>query len=130
MAVDCTAEKAGAGNCLQCARGNGTLDAGASTRGMCVAVCGDGRVAARREGCDDGNQVSGDGCSDVCALEEGYSCSARSDGPGGQVCEWVGVCGDGRREGREACDDGNVELPGPQELLGMGKERGEGAADG
>ena len=25
-----------------------------------------------------------------------------------QVCEWVGVCGDGRREGREACDDGNV----------------------
>ena len=24
------------------------------------------------------------------------------------MCEWAGVCGDGRREGREACDDANV----------------------
>ena len=38
--------------------------------GACVVGCGDGIVqAARGEACDDGNLVSGDGCSSVCAFE-------------------------------------------------------------
>ena len=36
--------------------------------GTCAVRCGDGIVAAM-EGCDDGNVISGDGCSATCALE-------------------------------------------------------------
>ena len=57
------------------------------------ATCGNGHVEAG-EGCDDGNQVNTDGCTNACA---------------------VAVCGDGTtrtdlsedQEGFEACDDGN-----------------------
>ena len=49
----------------------------------------------------------GDGCSDTCELECGYSCSAES---GPSDCEIVSqvVCGDGLRAGLEWCDDGNT----------------------
>ncbi len=49
--------------------------------------CGDGFVG-REEACDDGNQVSGDGCDGLC-LPEAPS------------------CGDGRVEADESCDDAN-----------------------
>jgi cysteine-rich repeat protein len=49
-------------------------------------VCGDG-VVAGGEICDDGNQVSGDGC--------------RAD------CSGAEICGDGRLDVGEDCDDGN-----------------------
>ncbi len=39
-----------------------------------IASCGDGAVAGA-EACDDGNTVSGDGCSAACAVEAGYTCS-------------------------------------------------------
>jgi cysteine-rich repeat protein len=48
--------------------------------------CGDG-VAEGLEACDDGNNVSGDGCSATCQVE---------------------VCGDGIVQEGEACDDGNA----------------------
>jgi cysteine-rich repeat protein len=51
-------------------------------------ACGDGFVG-REEACDDGNRISGDGCSDSCHIEPI-------------------VCGDGRKEGTEACDDANA----------------------
>ncbi|QSQ17940.1 FG-GAP-like repeat-containing protein [Myxococcus landrumensis] len=38
------------------------------------AVCGDG-VLSGFEVCDDGNQLSGDGCNSVCQLEPGYTCT-------------------------------------------------------
>src|SRR5437868_163825 len=50
--------------------------------------CGDGRVDEDEE-CDDGNNVSGDGCSATCDNEGGA------------------VCGNGIVEAGEACDDGN-----------------------
>jgi cysteine-rich repeat protein len=50
-------------------------------------ACGDGFVG-REEACDDGNRISGDGCSDTCRLEPA-------------------VCGDGRRDEGEKCDDAN-----------------------
>jgi|GEM_PF-3916856 len=45
--------------------------------------CGDGVVGGPAEGCDDGNLVSGDGCSDICQRE---------------------ICGNGILDHREACD--------------------------
>jgi cysteine-rich repeat protein len=54
--------------------------------------CGDGFVGPE-EACDDGNRVSGDGCSDTCQIEPA-------------------VCGDGRVEGNEKCDDGNTNNAG------------------
>ena len=43
---------------------------GAST---CATVCGDGKRAGA-EGCDDGNLMSGDGCSATCTVEDGFHC--------------------------------------------------------
>jgi cysteine-rich repeat protein len=51
------------------------------------ATCGDG-IATGAEACDDGNTVSGDGCSSTCTLEA--------------------VCGNGITTPPEVCDDGNT----------------------
>lgn len=42
--------------------------------GSCTTKCGDGLVLGNEE-CDDGNAVSGDGCSSDCRVEDGFSCS-------------------------------------------------------
>ena len=76
----------------------------------CVAkTCGDGIVAGT-ESCDDGNAVSGDGCSATCQVEPGYACgpdrshlAALPNPPCYQT-----ICGDGRKQGTEQCDDGNL----------------------
>ena len=39
----------------------------------CEVVCGDS-VRASSEGCDDGNLVAGDGCSEACTIEPSYFC--------------------------------------------------------
>ena len=54
--------------------------------------------------CDDGNYVSGDGCSGSCEVECGYTCSG-GDERSKDLCETT--CGDGLRAGEEECDDGN-----------------------
>ena len=38
-----------------------------------LATCGDGKLRGT-EACDDGNKVSGDGCSATCGLEKGWDC--------------------------------------------------------
>lgn len=63
--------------------------------------CGDG-VIAGTEVCDDGDTDSGDGCSNVCAVEAGYSCTGEPS-----VCTPDPVCGNGNVESGEDCDDGN-----------------------
>lgn len=63
---------------------NGTLSS--ATLLLCVPTCGDGRLMPtdhlpmydKREQCDDGNRVNGDGCSSACALEPGFICSGGS----------------------------------------------------
>ena len=100
----------------------------------CSAVkCGDGfressgEVFPVVEECDDGNDVSGDGCSEFCKIEEGYECAEEDRsrkrshdashiaGPAGfysggkDTCKRKEVCGDGFRVGGEACDDGNTQ---------------------
>lgn len=62
-------------------------------------VCGDG-YWHRTEGCDDGNEVGGDGCSAGCEVETGYKCH---DLP--SVCDLA--CGDDILDTGEQCDDGN-----------------------
>ncbi|KAJ1477077.1 hypothetical protein T484DRAFT_1631721 [Baffinella frigidus] len=56
------------------------------------------------EQCDDGNHVSGDGCSSLCTLEEGYVQVGKSPLP-------VNLCGDGLVVVGETCDDRNL-IPG------------------
>ncbi len=54
------------------------------------------------ENCDDGNAISGDGCSSVCQVEEGYSCPVP-----GQACVQLTKCGNGLLDEGEDCDDSN-----------------------
>lgn len=63
-------------------------------------VCGDGLMEGA-EGCDDGGQAAGDGCSPACAVEAGYACA-------GSPSQCSTTCGDGVKAGVEACDDGNL----------------------
>jgi len=84
-----------------------TCDAGPGGSATCsptcsrTQVCGDG-FRDFPETCDDGNSVSGDGCSSNCgAVEMGYAC-----GSFGGPC--IAICGDGNQTAAESCDDGNV----------------------
>ena len=65
-----------------------------------IVVCGDGH-RGMGEPCDDGNTLSGDGCSAECRSEQGWRCAAE-----GKPC--TTICGDGSLAGRETCDDGNL----------------------
>jgi fibro-slime domain-containing protein len=78
---------------------------GGSCDGPCVqdqVVCGDGVLQVAGEECDDGNETASDGCSDTCAVEDGYVCPVP-----GAMCR-AAECGDGVLAGTELCDDGNT----------------------
>lgn len=78
------------------------VNTGGGTVGPAPEGCGDG-VVSEEEACDDGNTVSGDGCTSNCRqLEPGFSCSVP-----GVPCLKVAVCGDGIVAASEQCDDGN-----------------------
>ncbi|MCY1043199.1 FG-GAP-like repeat-containing protein [Corallococcus sp. bb12-1] len=51
--------------------------------------CGDG-VIGGAETCDDGNQLSGDGCNSVCQVEPGYTCTGEPT-----VCTDIDECAAG-----------------------------------
>jgi cysteine-rich repeat protein len=66
------------------------------------ASCGDGVVSSGEE-CDDGNGAPGDGCTEVCTVEQGWACEQ-------EPSECATVCGDGDLvTDSEECDDGNVQ---------------------
>lgn len=47
------------------------------SRTVCTPLCGDGKFyGTNGEECDDGNVESGDGCSSVCKIEDGWWCSS------------------------------------------------------
>jgi fibro-slime domain-containing protein len=100
--------KAGDGCSADCKQVEGgfTCPTANGTGGPCAPVsmptCGDGRLSFG-EYCDDGNMVSGDGCSSTCTLETGYTCPTA-----GQTCTLVSFCGDGALNGTEECDDHNM----------------------
>jgi cysteine-rich repeat protein len=64
--------------------------------------CGDG-IIERAEQCDDGNTISGDGCSLSCQIEANYECPKE-----GEPCKNLAVCGNGILTSDETCDDGNT----------------------
>jgi cysteine-rich repeat protein len=68
--------------------------------GSCDAECGDGLVHPE-ESCDDGNAGDGDGCSDFCQVEGGWSCTGEPS-----VC--TSNCGNGVLNIGETCDDGGT----------------------
>ncbi|MFT5358658.1 MAG: cysteine-rich repeat protein [Polyangiales bacterium] len=65
------------------------------------ADCGDSSIDGL-EACDDGANVDGDGCSDVCTVEAGFGCAGEPS-----TCE-PSVCGNSMVEFGEVCDDGNL----------------------
>ena len=97
---NCTACSA-SNNCTECRYGYLV-----NSSHYCVTTnCGDGLITSP-EICDDGNTNVGDGCSDVCLVESGFSCNTMASGM--SLC--IPICGDGRffGVGGEQCDDGNT----------------------
>ena len=75
----------------------------------CVAArCGDG-IKAGNEQCDAGaaNGTAGQGCSATCTILPGYICTVDGNGMT-SVCSTATVCDDGKTQGSEGCDDGNL----------------------
>ena len=86
-----------------------------------VAIWGDS-LRMPTESCDDGNTSNNDGCSNLCAIESGYTCSGGSttskdtcvkcsagfyQDPS-NLSRWITHCGDGKRAGSEVWDDANT----------------------
>ena len=60
----------------------GTNGSGATH--ACTPTCGNGNIEPGEQ-CDDGNTVSGDGCSSSCQIEDGFTCNTQTD-PDTQPC--------------------------------------------
>lgn len=71
------------------------------TSDFCSETCGDTFITIS-EVCEDGNNVALDGCSSVCLVESGWTCTPTYP----SVCK--GICGDGKVKPGEICDDGNT----------------------
>jgi cysteine-rich repeat protein len=65
-------------------------------------ACGSGAYEGDLEQCDDGNGNNGDGCDDMCMIEDGYECRGEP-----AVCEF-GRCGNLVTNPGEWCDDNDV----------------------
>ena len=68
-------------------------------------LCGNG-ILEFGEFCDDGNTLSGDGCSSICTIVPVVEPPTPAPGPGGGYGPGP-ACGNGVRQGMEQCDDGN-----------------------
>jgi len=78
--------------------------------------CGNGALDAG-EGCDDGNNMNGDGCTAACEIEDGNPCTTNEECSSG-VCNTMAAvpvcavpigCGNGVLNDDEVCDDGNLD---------------------
>ena len=78
-------------------------DIRAAEVGNAPDLCGNDRLDPGEE-CDDGNTLSGDGCSKSCKIECPWGKPPQCD-EGGIA---LPVCGNGYRTTNEACDDGNT----------------------
>ena len=55
----------------------------------CQEICGDGVLfSSNHDVCDDGNTVSGDGCSSNCIVEDFYRCT-NTDTFSASVCTYL-----------------------------------------
>ncbi|MFM8409978.1 MAG: DUF4215 domain-containing protein, partial [Alphaproteobacteria bacterium] len=75
-------------------------DDGNDSNGSCPepTSCGDAATDGTEQ-CDDANTANGDGCSNTCTVEVGWTCQGTSCSP---------IKGDGLIRGNEQCDDGNT----------------------
>lgn len=95
----------------------------------CLSICGNGDRECNEE-CDDGNTANNDSCNGSCRIEGGECGDGIIQSLRGENCEpnltdpstacdsvdcrlieayaGLAVCGNGRREGMEECDDGNL----------------------
>jgi cysteine-rich repeat protein len=79
---------------------------GATTQN-CATVCGDG-IKAGTEECDAGSQNGqGQGCDGSCAKASGAVCEENEN-----LFSTCRLCGNGRRENGEVCDDGSASHDG------------------
>ena len=81
---------------------------------VCTGRCGNGALdttGTHTEVCDDGNVVSGDGCTSTCAVEEAFICT-RVDNTASNPSSCVERCGNSALDSHgsytEFCDDGNT----------------------
>ncbi len=92
----------------ECDDANATDNDGCSSTCR-IEYCGDGIVNDTGETCDDGNRVDRsyltsykvDGCSHLCQVEPGWTCTGEPS-----VCTKQTVCGDGIVDVDEVCDGG------------------------
>ena len=64
------------------------IHSGLNVSSYCTVIgCGDGEIALSVEECDDGNTVSGDGCSSNCTTEKGFNCSTNDNYQ--SICDFV-----------------------------------------
>ncbi|PKN23641.1 MAG: hypothetical protein CVU65_13890 [Deltaproteobacteria bacterium HGW-Deltaproteobacteria-22] len=97
---ECDLTNLNGASCVSLGFSGGTLACDATCRfdiGACLNLCGNG-IRDTGEACDDGNSGDGDGCSQECGMEPGWSC----DGQSPDVCSTS--CGDGIAAGAEECD--------------------------
>ena len=100
--------------------GNGYYQNDVSNPTLWVSKWGDG-IKVSSEAWDDGNLISGDGCSSVCTIESGFAWSGGTIYAKDTWVAWtsglytntdqsqcIPHCGDGFRAGSEKCDDGNT----------------------
>ena len=73
---------------------------------VCTPNCGNS-VFDTAEQCDDGNVLSGDGCSATCLVEANWGCSLPVLGTP-SVCLPDLICGNSYLQSPEACDDGGT----------------------
>ncbi len=65
-------------HCKACTEVNPGLKPDPTAGGQCVEICGDGIHLGAAE-CDDGNTLSGDGCSSDCKIEPDFVCIIRGE---------------------------------------------------
>lgn len=65
-------------------------------------ACGDFKKLEGEE-CDDSNSIDDDGCSNLCTLTPGYTCTGGSSSGPDTLCTYT--CGNGKREVGEQCDN-------------------------
>lgn len=87
-----------------------------------LVVCGDG-IREWEEQCDDGNAISGDGCSSICKTEVGQVAGASTEQQGGGEEQGGGQQGSGTGEIAEATT-GEPEEQGTEQ--GLEEEQGAG----
>ena len=64
------------GRCIECTSANGLIPL---ANGGCAEICGDGRHVLKSTGCDDGNILPFDGCSNECIVEDGWECTGGNE---------------------------------------------------